>query len=115
VAWIDVVTEGATVEHARRDVRAGEIAPDGSWSELWLDFTLAEMTMGVELRVFSWGAIALEGRVEVRLERPADVAAAVVLAQPMPAEPRIRELASSLAQRTAQASSYHARRLVRRR
>jgi hypothetical protein len=108
VGSLNVASGGGQVGHVHHDLRAAEIADDGSWTALTLDLALDRMTMGVEMRAFSTGLVPLEARLEVGLQRPADVTA-----RP-PAVPRIRELAGTLARRTAEASSHRARRLIRR-
>ena len=108
VAWLDVVSDTGETVHARRGLRAVEIPDDGSWREIALDVRLDEMTMGVELRAFSKGVVAIDARLAVDLGRCGEIS------QPAPSAPRIRELAATLARRTGEASRYHAARRLRR-
>jgi hypothetical protein len=77
VAWLDVASDGGGAVHARRDVNAGELAGDGRWTALDLDFTLRAMTMGVELRAHSLGRVPLEAQLAIELRRIDDVPAHV--------------------------------------
>ena len=69
IATLDVTSGAGEVVHARREVRLGEVAADGAWTGVPLDFRLEEMTMGIELRAFSLGGCPFELRLSIELDR----------------------------------------------
>jgi SAM-dependent methyltransferase len=98
VARVDVVSDSGATVHGGREVSAAELRPNG-WREIDLHFTLPEMLMGVELRVFSHGHVPLEAQVAIALRRPDDVPTVPDPAPTHVPEPRSLELLDVLRRR----------------
>jgi SAM-dependent methyltransferase len=76
VAWVEVASDSGTVEHTRREVLARDLDLGGAWTTISVDFSLAEMVMGIELAAFTHGHALVGAQMVVDLRRPADVATA---------------------------------------
>ena len=97
VLRLDATSDVGRVTHADRVVRLAELAGD-DWTSIDLPVELQAMTMGIELRAFSTGALPVRVQLGVDLRRQVD---APVLPTPQHVgEPRTVELLDMLQRRT---------------
>jgi SAM-dependent methyltransferase len=103
VAFIDATSDSGATEHARRDVLAGTLDPNGAWTVVDLPFDLPGMTMGVELRAHGRGQAGLGAQLAIAVRQLSDLP---IAAQELPAsapahtpEPRTVEIIELLGQR----------------
>jgi SAM-dependent methyltransferase len=102
VGWIDIVTDAGETVHARRELRAGELRPNGEWTALELAVELPQMLMGAELRAFTFGRVRLGAQLGVDLRRQEEMPRPVPPPPPLVStpEPRTVELLGMLRRRT---------------
>jgi SAM-dependent methyltransferase len=74
MAGVDVTSDSGAVQHACRDLVVRDFEPAGAWKTISLTFSLAEMTMGIELRAFTHGRAPVGAQMALDLRRPDEVA-----------------------------------------
>jgi SAM-dependent methyltransferase len=102
IAHVDAYSSPDAVVLGGREIVAGELDGDGRWTLTTLDFSLASMLMGLELRVFAHHDARFGARLAVELERSDDAATGAlgdVRATANIPEPRTVELLGMLGRR----------------
>ena len=116
VAWVGVASDSGSVQHARREVLADDLDATGAWMSIGLDFSLSEMTMGLDVQGFTYGQAAIGAQMVVGLHRLEDVAfthgRAVRGTSANIPEPRTVEIAAMLGRRAVRKAKAKARATV---
>lgn len=104
VATFEATSAGG-VGHGKREVLASELDPAGGWTSVELDFDVAEMVMGLELRVNAHPQAAIGAQLDLSLcQRGDDAHAPTAPAATQPThvpEPRTVEIIEMLGRRAA--------------
>ena len=105
IAFLDVTSDFGATRHARREVLAGDLDPQCAWTAIDLAFDFADMTMGVELEVHTYGHAPLDAQLAVAIRQPSDASISLEPAsqtQPIHTpEPRTLEIVEMLGRRAA--------------
>jgi SAM-dependent methyltransferase len=99
LASIEATSESGAVVHAHRDVFAVDLDAGGAWTSVDLDFGLAEMVMGFDVRVLTCAPVPIGAQMTLGLCRPAEAARTHASGHAHTPEPRTVEIIRMLYRR----------------